>query len=138
MGLLDQLAGQLAGATGTQQRQSTANNALLGGLIEMMQSNGGLPALLEKMQSNGLSEQVASWIGRGDNLPISGTQIADAVGAEQVDVIAAKAGLDPAQVSSGMAQLLPQLIDHLTPNGEVPHGDLMSQGMNLLKARFFP
>jgi len=48
-----------------------------------------------------------------------------------------KAGISPESAQNGLSQLLPQLIDHLTPNGEVTQGDLMSKGMELLKGKLF-
>ncbi|SFG77609.1 Uncharacterized conserved protein YidB, DUF937 family [Duganella sp. CF458] len=137
MGILDQLVGQVTGALGAQKQDAVPQGALLGGLLQMIEANGGLPAILEKMQSGGLADQVASWIGTGENQPVSGDQIANALGQDQVQAIAAQAGLAPEHASTGLAQLLPQIVDHLTPDGNVPQNALLEQGIKLLQNRFF-
>lgn len=136
MGILDQLAGQAMGSLGAQKQDGVPQGALLGGLMGMIESNGGLPAILEKMKAGGLSYQVASWVGKGENQPVSGDQINNALGADNVKAIAAQAGVEPEHASTGLAQLLPQIIDQLTPNGTVPQSDLLTQGMSILKNKF--
>lgn len=137
MGLLGQLAGQVVGSLGAQQQDSTPQGDLLGGVMGMINSAGGLPAILAQLQASGLGDQVASWIGTGNNNPVSGNQIQDALGAEQVAQIAQQAGIEPAHAATGLAQLLPQIIDKLTPDGQVPQGDLLAQGMSMLKGKLF-
>jgi uncharacterized protein YidB (DUF937 family) len=65
------------------------------------------------------------------------SQLQSVLGSEQVQAIAAKAGISPEAANVGLAQILPQLVNHLTPDGEVPQGDLMSKGMELLKGKLF-
>jgi uncharacterized protein YidB (DUF937 family) len=137
MGLLDQLAGQVMGSLGGQQQNSGAQGGMLGGVLGMIEQAGGLPMLLQKLQQSGLGDQVASWVGTGENQPVSADQITDALGEDQVQQIAQQAGIDRGNASSGLAQLLPQIIDKLTPNGTVPQDDLLAQGMNLLKGKLF-
>lgn len=137
MGILDQLAGQVMGSLGAQKQDAVPQGALFGSLMGMIESNGGLPAILEKLKASGLSDQVASWVGKGENQPVSGDQIADALGADQVQKIASQAGIEPEHASTGLAQLLPQIIDQLTPGGTLPHNELLDQGMALLKNKFF-
>jgi uncharacterized protein YidB (DUF937 family) len=135
MGLFDQIAGQLTGALGAQQQDPVPQGALLSGLMGMIDNAGGVPGLLQKLKDSGLGDQVASWIGTGENQPVSGDQIADALGADQVGQIAQQAGLAPEHASTGLAQLLPQIIDQLTPNGQVPDSSLLAHGLNLLKGK---
>lgn len=115
MGILDQLAGKVMGATGAQQQDPVPQGNLMGGVMGMIDSAGGLPALLQKLKDSGLQDQVASWIGPGDNQPVSGDQIKQALGEDQIQQIAQQAGVAPEHASSGLAQLLPQVIDKLTP-----------------------
>lgn len=69
---------------------------------------------------------------------LSSEQVKSVLGADVVAQIAQKAGLAPDAASSGLALLLPQLIDHLTPHGQLPEGnDLVSQGLNMLKGKLF-
>ena len=137
MGLLDQLAGQVMGSLGAQQQDAVSHSGMMGSVLGMIEQAGGLPALLQKLQASGLSDQVASWVGSGDNQTVSGDQIHDALGSAQVGEIAAAAGIEPAHAATGLAQLLPQIINQLTPNGQVPSDELVAQGLNLLKGKFF-
>lgn len=137
MGLLDQLAGQVMGSLGAQKQDPVAQGDLINSIMALVNQAGGVQGLLEKLQSGGLAEQVASWIGTGENQPVSGDQIKDALGADNVQQIAQQAGLATEHASTGLAQLLPQIIDQLTPNGQVPQGDLLEQGLGMLKGKFF-
>ncbi|QLG89696.1 DUF937 domain-containing protein [Chitinibacter bivalviorum] len=128
MSLLDTLASQVLGGD-----QSSA----LSGLLE---SQGGVSGLLEKLQNGGLGEVAQSWVSTGDNLPISAEQIQSVLGNETVANIASQFGVDPQQAAGTLSTLLPQLIDGLTPNGEVAAGgnsDLLSAGLDLLKGKLF-
>lgn len=137
MGLLDQLAGQVMGSLGAQKQDPVAQGGLLTGVMGMIDSAGGFPALLQKLKDSGLADQVASWIGTGENQTVSGDQIKEALGAENIQQVAQQAGIEPEHASTGLAQLLPQIIDKLTPNGEVPQDELLAQGLNLLKGKLF-
>ncbi len=137
MGLLDQLAGSLlSGATGGTQQQA-GQNPLLQEAMSLIQQNGGLPGLLSKFQQSGLGAHAESWVSSGANLPISADQLHQVLGSDAVASIASKLGMDHAQVSGGLAQLLPQLVNQMTPNGSVPanHADLLSEGLALLSGR---
>jgi uncharacterized protein YidB (DUF937 family) len=136
MGLLDQLAGQVLGAVGGQQ-DPVPQSALLTGVMALVNSAGGLPGLLQKFQASGMGDQVASWIGHGENQPISGTQITDALGEDAVAQVAQHAGVAPEHAANGLAQLLPQIIDKLTPNGQMPDNALLQEGLGLLKGKLF-
>lgn len=137
MGLLDELAGRAMGALGAQQQDSAPQSALLGGVMGLIDQAGGLQGLLQKLQASGLGDQVASWIGHGENQTVSGDQIKEALGGDALASIAQQAGIEPEHASTGLAQLLPQIIDKLTPQGEVPSGDLLQQGLGLLKGKLF-
>ena len=137
MSLFDQLAGQAMSALGSQTTGSGTHGALLDGLMDMVNKSGGLPALLQKLNDSGLGDQVASWIGTGANQPVSGDQITDALGEDKIRDLAQRAGVAPEHASGGLAQMLPQIIDMLTPGGQVPHGDLLNQGLEMLKGRLF-
>ncbi len=129
MGLLDMVAGTLG-------RQSGAN-PLLNVVMDMVSSKqtGGLGGLLKTLQENGLGEQAASWVSTGQNLPVSGDQIRNALGNGTLGQIAAQLGLTEKDAAGGLADLLPQVIDRLTPDGQVPEGDLMAKGLELLKGK---
>ena len=134
MGLFDQVIGAMASG------QSGGTNALLETVMKMISDpqNGGLQGLIQSFQQGGLGDIVNSWVSTGQNLPISAEQIHSVLGNSSLGNIAAQLGLNTEQASGSLASMLPQLIDSLTPNGEVPQGgDLMSQGMEMLKGKFF-
>lgn len=131
MGLLDDLEnkavnGMLGGSS----------NALATGLLQMINSHpGGVAGLVQSFREKGLGEVASSWVGSGQNLPISADQIQQVLGSEQVKQLAAKAGISPDVAGSSLAQLLPTLIDKLTPNGQAPqHSNLMEMGMSVLQS----
>jgi uncharacterized protein YidB (DUF937 family) len=97
---------------------------------------GGLPGLISKFEKGGLGEIVSSWVGTGANAPVSGDQIANTLGAEKIQEIAGKLGISNAQVSGGLAVLLPQIIDKLTPDGSVPDGNSLEQSLGSLLEKF--
>lgn len=135
MGLLDQLVGQVAAAAGGSGQDGAPQGTLIAGVMTMIDNAGGVPALLEQLKASGLGEHVASWIGTGANLPVSASQLAEALGAGHLAQVAQQAGVEPEHAASGLAQLLPQLIDQLSPGGQLPEGGLLSQGLSLLAGR---
>jgi uncharacterized protein YidB (DUF937 family) len=137
MGLLDQLAGQVIGSLGAQKQDSVSQGDLLGGVMSMVNKAGGLQAILQQLQASGLGDQVASWIGTGANSAVSGNQLMDALGADQIAQVAQQAGVEPEHAATGLAQLLPQIIDKLTPDGQVPQDAMLEQGMAMLKGKLF-
>ncbi len=136
MGLLDGLLGSVLGKAlgGGQQGNALIEAAM--GLLNNPQS-GGLNGLLDKFKASGLGDQAASWVGKGENAPVSGDQIQNALGGDFISQIASKLGVDAGQASGGLAQLLPTLIDKLTPDGAVPQdGNQLEQGLASLRKMF--
>jgi len=134
MGLLDSVVGALAGG------QPGGNKALLETVMQLINNpqTGGLAGLIQSFQQGGLGNIVNSWVSTGANLPVSAEQIRDVLGKAQLQGLAAQLGVSPEQASGNLAELLPQLVDKLTPNGQVPQGgDLMAQGLDLLKGKLF-
>ena len=129
MGLLDSVVGALAGG------QSGGGNDLVGVVMQLInQQPGGLAGLVQSFQQGGLAEIVNSWVSTGQNLPVSAEQLQSVLGGGRLQDIAAQLGVSPEQASGSLADLLPQVVDKLTPDGSLPQGgDLLSQGMDLLK-----
>jgi len=96
-------------------------------------SGGGLGGLVEAFQAKGLGDVVASWIGTGQNLPVTAEQIQSVLGSGLVQQLAARVGLPPGAASALLAQILPQAVDRLTPEGTVPAGGLLGQVTGLLR-----
>src|ERR1700741_18200 len=115
MGLLDSVMGAMSGKTG----EGGSANALIGMIGSVIQQNGGLQGLANKFSQSGGADAFASWVGTGQNQSVSGNQIQQALGSEQVRALAAKMGIDPAQASTLLAQYLPKVVDKLTPQGQI-------------------
>jgi len=128
MGILDSIVGQVLGGGNT---QNLLINALLG--ILGNQQAGGLDGLVKQFSSKGLGDIVNSWIGTGKNLAITPQQVQQGLGNKTVAEIAKKVGITPDEATAQLSKLLPQVVDKLTPGGKAPQGDIMSQGMELLK-----
>ena len=130
MSLLDQVVGALAGG------ESGGGSTLLQTVLQLVNNpqTGGLEGLIRSFQQGGLGDIVNSWVAKGQNLPVSGEQIESVLGGSLLHDLAAQLGVSRQQASGSLADVLPQLIDQMTPNGEVPQGgDLLSQGLSLLK-----
>ena len=130
MSLLNQALGALAGA------QSGDNSALLQTVMQLVNNpqNGGLEGLIQSFQQGGLGEIVNSWVSTGQNLPISAEQVQSVLSDSSLSGLAAQLGVSPEQASGSLADMLPQLIDQMTPNGQMPQGgDLLTQGLDMLK-----
>ncbi len=131
MNLLSDVVSKLTGgATSGESGQGVG-----GAVLDLLNNQkGGISGLLEKFQKCGLGNLASSWIGTGTNQPISAEQIQQVLGQEQIQAFAQKAGIAPEAASSQLAEALPDVVDKLTPDGQVPQGDdLMSRGMGLLQ-----
>ncbi len=113
MGLFDTILGGL-------EAKDTQHAALYAEVGSLVNQAGGVSGLEQQFQQKGLGGTIGSWIGNGTNSGISGEQIVDVLGKDKITAIAAKAGLSEAQVAAGVSQLLPLVVNHLTPNGTVP------------------
>jgi uncharacterized protein YidB (DUF937 family) len=130
MGFLDDVAGKvLGGAAGAGQSGDLMSNVL--GMIAGGQ--GGLGGLVQAFQSKGLGDIVGSWVSTGENQPISAEQLEGALGSDTISNLANQAGLPASAVTSQLTQLLPSIVDKLTPAGQVPEGGLSGLGLDALK-----
>lgn len=126
MGLLDIALGALSGNA---QQSDDPKAALLQAAIGMLTNGGGLQGLMGSLQNAGLGDALASWISTGQNMPVSGEQIQQALGnGGQLEQLAQAAGLSSGDTASQLSELLPGLIDKITPNGEVPQGERADLG----------
>ena len=130
MGLLDGLLENVLGV-GAQQSQGS----MLQVALQLLQQNGGLPGIISKFEHGGMADHVGSWVATGANMPISGAQLQEILGSGSIGEIAQRLGMSHGDASSGLAQALPQLIDKLTPAGQVPadHADLVAQARAMLE-----
>ena len=114
MSLLDTLASMAGGG------QQGGSASLLPALIEQLNKYPG--GLIASFQQGGLSEIVASWVGTGQNLPVSADQLGSVLDPGVVNDLAAKTGQDTDSVLGSLSSLLPQLVDKATPEGAVQPG----------------
>jgi len=134
MGLFDTIVGAISSA---QSNTSGSQGDLLNSVIGLVNnSEGGLSGLLQKFEASGLKEQVASWVSTGSNLPISAEHIQSALGSSTIQDIASKLGIDASSAASGLASLLPQVVDKLTPDGNLPSGNNVGQLLSGLSGLF--
>lgn len=118
------------------------NAALLAALLPMafqlIQSQGGLSGLMAKFQQNGMGRQVDSWVGTGANQEISGEHVTQALGDDQIAQLARQLGLPQDKVSNGLAEMLPEIVNQMTPHGSVPdnHQQTLDQGLAALSKMF--
>lgn len=82
--------------------------------------SGGLGDLLNQLQQGGHGEAANSWVGKGENKAIAPGDLANALGADQIESLSAQSGLSRDELLSGLSQYLPQVVDHLTPDGRLP------------------
>ena len=165
MGMLDGLLGQLAqgaagqsgqdglgglvgsllgGATQGQTQDGSAPSGLsamlLPAVLGWVQQQGGVGNVVSSLTNSGLGEQVQSWVSNGENQQIGSQAISQVLGSDQVTQLAAKMGVSPEQIQSGMAALLPQVINHLTPSGDASNpqesNDLLSSALGKLGGMF--
>jgi uncharacterized protein YidB (DUF937 family) len=130
MGLFDELknaAGSLLSGQG-------ATSPVARSVLDLLGQGGGLSGLVQTLQQKGLGDVVGSWVGTGKNLPISPQQVQQALGG-QVQQLAAQHGLSPEAVSQTLSQILPGLVDHLTPGGQAPSGQALEQGLAALRSK---
>jgi uncharacterized protein YidB (DUF937 family) len=97
---------------------------------------GGLGGLLEQFQRTGFGEQARSWVGTGANLPIPPDAMAQVFGRDSLERIASQAGLTEEQASTGLSQILPEVVDRVTPQGKVPDLDALAASVGDLQRRF--
>jgi len=119
MGLLDEIVGKAAGILGGDKGEQSG---LLGSVMEMLtgKESGGMAGLVQSFQEKGFGGIISSWIGKGENLPISADQIQQVMGSDVVQNLAAKFGISTEELSGKLAEFLPGAIDKMTPNGTLP------------------
>lgn len=109
------------------QQQGGGLGALLPVVVGMLANDsklGGLGGLLEKFNQAGLGDMAKSWVGTGENAPVTGDQIGQVLGGDVLGDLASKLGMSHSDAAGSLAQMLPGIIDKLTPHGQAPAGGL--------------
>ena len=133
MGVLD---GLLQGLSGGQ--EGSGGEGLEKALFQMLGQGGteGISGLAQNFQSQGLGDIFSSWVGTGENKPIQPQQLQGALGPDILRQLAGGSGMSLQAVLPLLAQLLPSVIDKLTPQGQLPkNNDLLQQGLGALFGR---
>src|SRR5947209_5196472 len=92
---------------------------------------GSVPQLFTKLKNSNIGEQFQSWIGKGENMPVTADQVTQAIGPEAMNRIAEKTGTTPEQAAQNLAKKLPGMVDRATPDGRLPDPSAMEDGANL-------
>jgi uncharacterized protein YidB (DUF937 family) len=145
-GLGDVLGGML-GRGGIGQGLPTGGGSPLGGgrgalltmllpmAMQWVQRNGGVGAVLQRFRENGYGQQADSWTSTGPNQQLPPQAVSEVVGTDELSRLSQQLGVDHQEVANGLAEILPQMVDHLTPDGHVPSNadSLMAQGQAALE-----
>lgn len=127
MGLLDGLLGSLIGGLNNNQQ-----SGLLSAVSGLVTSGGGIGGLMQKFGGHGLGDMVKGWESTGPNPPATAQNIEQVFGADQLQQIASQTGIDPGKISGHIAQILPQIVDKVTPQGQPVEGSALQQSLSSL------
>ena len=97
---------------------------------------GGLGGLMQSFNQQGLGDIISSWVGTGNNAPITSEQVQEVLGSDVIRQLAEKSGVSIDAAKAQLAELLPSLIDKVTPDGKIPEGGLLDKGQELLRGIF--
>jgi len=135
--LLNQMGG--GAPSGSAGAGSGMGGALLGGLVmialQMLQRNGGLGGVVGRMKEQGYGREADSWVGTGENVPISADVLSQILGRDVIDQSARAMGISPDEAAGGLAQVFPEIVNEITPNGRVDPGsdDIVAKAMEILQ-----
>jgi uncharacterized protein YidB (DUF937 family) len=150
MGLLDSVIGNVVGSmlSGNQSQdslgsvlsrfgggnQAQSGNLILQVVLSMLQQNGGLEGVLGKFRQGGMAQQADSWVSTGRNMNISADQLEQVFGSSRIRDLASQLGMSQDQAGSTMAEVLPEVINRLTPEGQVPanSNEEIAEGLSML------
>ena len=129
MRFLDSLAGNMMGKLGGEK------GAIAQVAIDLFNQNGGLTGVLQKFKTAGFDNEVTSWISKGSNLPITAEQIVQALDNSTIQQAASKLDMSAQDISAKIAEYLPQVIDRMTPDGQVPRepASVLATLMSMMK-----
>lgn len=134
MGLIGTLLRMFLGRSGGGMIAKLLGGPLLGIVLGMLKKQGGLGGMLDKFRGAGLGQKADSWVSTGPNQPLNPDELERALGPEELEQIAQQTGLTVEQVREKLADGLPEVINQVTPDGQVPdEGSLTSMLDKLTK-----
>jgi len=108
MGLFDGVLGGIVGA------------GMVSAVNGILEQHGGVQGVVSEFEKNGLGATVRSWVGTGPNQPVSPDEVHKVIGPDLLQQLAAKSGLSVQELTQRLAQVLPDAVDKMTPNGSIP------------------
>lgn len=136
MGLIDSILGSILGggaATSSKGSMAGPSGGILKSVLSMLPLGGGLASLMQLFQQKGMSDVFSSWVSTGQNKPVTGQQLTEVFGEEKIASMAQEMGVSPEECSTQLSEHLPELVDKMTPTGNLPSDDDWSQLMERLK-----
>ena len=124
MGFLDGILSSLLGGLSNNQQGSLMNS-----VVGLLNQSGGIDGLMQKFSDHGLGDLVIGWVSTGPNPPATAQHVEQVFGAQQLDQIATQTGIARSQIAAHLAQVLPQVVDKLTPQGQPVSGNALQQGL---------
>ncbi len=128
--LLTQILAHLAGGGGSANRtgagRTDAGSGGMGGAGMGLPPGIDLGSIIKKFEKGGMGDLTGSWIGMGQNKPVSQDQVTQAFGEDQLKDIAGKLGMRPTEIVDILSRHLPKVVDKLSPKGKIPEGDVSS------------
>jgi uncharacterized protein YidB (DUF937 family) len=140
MGFWDEVVKVSGGGAAQGERAEAIAPAMSASLVQEAvrlladERSGGLAGLVQRCESQGLGDVVGSWLGPGENLPLSGPQLRGVLGEQGLALAAQRLGLPPAAAASALAAVLPAVVDRLTPGGTL-EPQLLRQGLDWIESR---
>jgi uncharacterized protein YidB (DUF937 family) len=118
---------------------SAGGGQLLQAALQMLQQSGGLDGLVKSLAGQGLGKEADSWVGTGENMPVSPGRLEQALGGDVLGQLASRFGMQQKDMSGGLANVLPELVNQLTPQGKIPANanDEIQQALARLTKGFF-
>lgn len=125
MGLFDTIKSKIT----EQVDAASGSSKMLQGAWELLQTQGGVEGIVQKFQAKGLGATVQSWVGSGPNQTISPEQIHSVFGENAIQNVAQKIGMSPENLTEKLSAILPKVVDHVTPNGQIPNQAITYEGL---------
>ena len=128
---LGSVLGRLGGGSGV------AQTALLALAFQLVQRNGGVAGLIDKFRDGGLGNKADSWVGTGQNMALAPDELRDVLGPGVLDQLASHFGMTQSHASQSLSEVLPELVNQMTPDGQLPDNDndLISDALRQLSPR---
>lgn len=135
LAMLGNRRGSSASSAGFGQSSGGGLGGILGQVLGSAVAGGGLGALLEQLQRSGFGDQARSWVSQGENQPLPSGALEQIFGQGGLAEIARRAGLSQDETSRGLAHLMPEVVNHVTPSGQVPGDDDLLASVDALARR---